>query len=151
MAKEFDYIERVQKTNEVPPASLWDLLHSGLKNDVWRYLLGTVEVSTDITPTVKTIDGVASSLYGDTSKSLILTGAVTSELDLFLHEIYRYLHPVYPNHPDWAVLLTPLELDDALIAAAALINYHPNYKFLDSWVSSDSSLSGAAATEAAIK
>lgn len=58
-------------------------------------------------------------------------GVLLPEFDFLLHEVYRYLGSVYPNHPDMIYLLTENEFDDMLANAAALIDYEPNNKFFD--------------------
>lgn len=60
-----------------------------------------------------------------------LNGALLPESDLFLHEIYRYLGVLFPNHPDWLELLTHDEIIDAFENAAAIVDYKPNNNFFD--------------------
>lgn len=63
--------------------------------------------------------------------SIEVYGGLTTEEDLFLHEIYRYLHLLYPDHPEWLKLLTKNEVSDAFMNAAALVNYKPDDVFFD--------------------
>lgn len=58
-----------------------------------------------------------------------ITGTWVVEQDLFLHEVYRYLRTVYPDHPDWLNLLTRNEIIDAFNNAAAMVDYKPNNEF----------------------
>ena len=57
-----------------------------------------------------------------------VNGAVLPELDFLLHEGYRYLHSLYPDHPRWADLLTDNEIDDQIVDAGAVVGYVPNVK-----------------------
>ena len=57
-----------------------------------------------------------------------VNGAVLPEMDLLLHEGYRYLHSQYPDHPRWADLLTDNEIDDQIVDAGAIVGYVPNVK-----------------------
>ena len=50
-------------------------------------------------------------------------GLLMPEYDLLLHEVYRYLQNLYPNHPDWRKLLTAEEFDDEIDAAATIIDH----------------------------
>lgn len=149
---EFNILRRVQETNEVPLLSLWEALHSGLKSDFWRYLIGTSSTEYDTSAFAKSVNGVAStSSYGPDSgsyHSLEIDGVIAPEVDLFLHEIYRYMDPLYPDHPDWDKLLTTLEINEAFSAVAAIINYIPNYKFLGPW---SSSFTGSSQTQEELK
>lgn len=67
-------------------------------------------------------------------KRIELTGVLLPEVDLFLHEGYRYLDALYPNHPDFLEILTKNEFDDKIAHAAYLINYYPDLDFFD-WLS----------------
>ncbi len=251
---EFNLIKRVQVTNEVPPGALWTLLPSGLRNDFWKYFIGTSEVvygvvgkegDTLYDSILKTVNGSPSSVYGPdpelkltrlhgvvilktspheiqlsslnnegkdlsnqvnqdtvdqifvtipgdstfavkevsatrillksvdetgipipppksgnnltadvtyrvlpTYHSVALDGVILPEIDLFLHEIYRYLDHLYPDHPGYAQLLTATELNDAFYAAAAIIGYTPNYRFLEKW---SQSITGSALTREELK
>jgi hypothetical protein len=158
---EFNLVKRVQITNEVPPSALWTLLPTGLRNDFWKYFIGTSEVvhgvteehGDDIYTSIrKTVNGVQSSTYGPSDgssyHSMALDGVILPEIDLFLHEIYRYLEHLYPDHPDYAQLLTATELNDAFYAAAAIIGYTPDYRFLEKW---SQSITGTALTREGLK
>ena len=58
-----------------------------------------------------------------------INGTWVVEQDLFLHEVYRYLSTIYPDHPDWLNLLTRNEIIDAFNNAAAMVDYKPNNEF----------------------
>lgn len=60
-----------------------------------------------------------------------IDGVVLPEFDLMLHEVYRYLETLYPDHPDERYLLTDNEFNDTILAAADMINYAPDVKFFD--------------------
>lgn len=60
---------------------------------------------------------------------LEVDGTILPEHDLFLHEIYRYMENLYPDHPDWVELLTHAEIVDAFESAAAMVDYKPDDKF----------------------
>jgi hypothetical protein len=158
---EFNLVKRVQITNEVPPGALWALLPSGLRNDFWKYFIGTSEVVHGVTESGgddiyssirKTVNGSVSSVYGPSDgsayHSMAIDGVILPELDLFLHEIYRYFDHLYPDHPDYAQLLTAAELNDAFYAAAAIIGYVPDYRFLEKW---SQSITGTALTREELK
>lgn len=148
---EFTLVKRVQITNEVPPSSLYALMPSGLRNEFWKYFMGASEIAYEV-PTggsgtdiysraMKLVNGIESTTYGPTSvgelyHSINITGVLEPEIDLFLHELYRYLGHLYPDHPDYETLLTPIEINDALYAAASIIGYSPNYDFLGTWITS---------------
>jgi len=63
-------------------------------------------------------------------------GVLLPEFDFLLHEGYRYLGTVYPDHPDYTKLLTDNEFNDFISQAAAIIDYEPNNLFFDKLVSS---------------
>jgi hypothetical protein len=143
---EFNLEKRVQITNEIPPTSMYHLLPSGLKREFWKYLVGTVKVEDDVEYTEesqpkKIVNGSEAPEYGPEGSyhSLEVDGVLLPEIDLFLHEIYRYLNDLYPDHPDYEKLLTPIEINEAFYSAAAIIGYVPDYKFLEIW---STSLSG---------
>lgn len=87
----------------------------------------------------KVVDDVQ---YGPSEKSnstyhkLEEYGVVLPEFDYLLHEVYRYMGSLYPNHPDLIELLTPNEFDDMVTNAGALIDYEPDNKFFDKVASS---------------
>lgn len=58
-------------------------------------------------------------------------GVLLPEFDFLLHEVYRYLGTMYPDHPDMTALLTENEFNDMIINAGAVIDYEPNVKFFD--------------------
>ena len=161
---EFTLVKRVQLTNEVPSSSLAALLPTGLRNDFWKYFVGSTKTEHEIptistggtidTQVMKIVNGVVSSDYGPpaiagtTYSSLDIEGVIQPELDLFLHELYRYLDHLYPDHPDYSLLLTPIELNDAFFAAAAIIGYTPDYRFLGIW---SQSITGATLTQEELK
>lgn len=63
-------------------------------------------------------------------------GVLLPEFDFLLHEVYRYLGSMYPDHPDMTELLTENEFNDMLSNAAALIDYKPDVNFFDKVASS---------------
>ena len=104
---EFTLVKRVQLTNEVPSSSLAALLPTGLRNDFWKYFVGSTKIENEVpadgtggtidTQVMKIVNGVVSTDYGPpaiagtTYTSLDIEGVIQPELDLFLHELYRYL------------------------------------------------------------
>jgi hypothetical protein len=60
-----------------------------------------------------------------------VNGSLLPEFDLLLHEGYRYLEKLYPDHPDWVELLTKNEIDDEIVDAAAPYDYVPNVAIFD--------------------
>jgi hypothetical protein len=60
-----------------------------------------------------------------------VNGALLPDLDLLLHEGYRYLEKNYPDHPDWIELLTKNEIDDELVDAGQVIDYTPDVAIFD--------------------
>lgn len=156
---EFDVETRVQLTNEIPPMDMYDGVHSALKNSTWKWLLGFSDITLNLEykgnnnpdddeEPLKIVNGTVADNYGpkptqvwnpDTESyetknpskiaRMDINGVLLPEDDLFLHEIYRYLSVLYPDHPDWIELLTHNEIVDAFENAAALIDYKPNDKF----------------------
>ncbi len=108
---------------------------------------GNPEVRELIAPPVKIVNGKQAASYGpsvgekwnpDTESyeenvpkfhRTEINGTLAVEQDLFLHEIYRYLNCIYPDHPDWLNLLTRNEVLDAFNNAAAMVDYKPNNEF----------------------
>lgn len=98
-------------------------------------------------PPVKIVNGKQAAVYGPeihqkwnaeteqyetetpTYHRMEIKGTLATEQDLFLHEIYRYLSCIYPDHPDWLNLLTRNEIIDAFNNAAAMVDYKPNNEF----------------------
>jgi len=91
---------------------------------------------------VKIVNGVMASSYGPEPKEtwdaesekyvkknpkkltrMEIDGTLMPEIDLFLHEIYRYLSVIYPDHPDFSYLLTRNEIEDSFSQIAEMINY----------------------------
>lgn len=193
---EFDAKKRVQITNEIPPMDLFDITHSMLKNDLWKWFLGYSLIMNDVTynedtdgvetidnegtitnlTTAKYVNGVRAKDYGplpekkwnqnykkdyqeyldfiaddpnvedtlteddfkytiDYSKSegrrIEINGALLPEFDLLLHEAYRYLSVLYPDHPDFMTLLTMNEFEDDISQAATIIDYSPDHVFFN--------------------
>ncbi len=60
-----------------------------------------------------------------------VNGALLPEFDLFMHEIYRYLGRLYPDHPDFADLLTNKELNDILKNVASFIDHDINFQIFE--------------------
>lgn len=106
------------------------------------------EVDESIIPK-KIVNGVESEVYGDpvTEKwdpvsnsykksypkkqiRMELNGVLITENDLFLHEIYRYLQDLYPDHPDYTILLTESEIKEAFWNAASMIDFKLDFNFL---------------------
>ena len=108
---------------------------------------GNPETRELIAPPVKIVNGKQAASYGpsiskkwnpDTESyeeyipkfhRTEINGTLAAEHDLFLHEIYRYLNCIYPDHPDWLNLLTRNEVIDAFNNAAAMVDYKPNNEF----------------------
>lgn len=65
---------------------------------------------------------------------LEVNGTIMPEFDFLLHEGYRYLSVLYPDHPDFMELLTLNEFNDEIQQSAAIIDYRINCKFMD-WLS----------------
>jgi hypothetical protein len=65
-----------------------------------------------------------------------VNGAMMPEVDLMLHEAYRYLEVLYPDHPDFIEILTNNEINDEITQAAALVHYIPDNTFFD-WLASE--------------
>ena len=154
---EFDLETRVQLTNEMPTTRDYEYLHHSLRNDTWKWLIGTEDVTYDLPvggseshnleAPVKIVNGKQAENYGPnkqqvwdpTTESYVektptfykmeINGVLAAEHDLFLHEIYRYLSCLYPDHPDWLNLLTRNEILDAFNNAAAMVDYKPNNEF----------------------
>ncbi len=154
---EFDLETRVQITNEMPSTRDYEMMHHSLRNDTWKWLIGTEDVTYDLPvggstsrnleAPVKIVNGTQAANYGPsvtqkwdpTTESYVdsvptfhkmeITGVLAVEHDLFLHEIYRYLNCLYPDHPDWLNLLTRNEILDAFNNAAAMVDYKPNNAF----------------------
>lgn len=148
-SSEFEQEDRVQITNEIPLTRNYEMMHHSLQNDTWKWLIGTEDVEWDLpyNEATKTVNGVKAKVYGDqpkqvwdpatksyvtsspTGRQMNITGVMASEHDLFLHEIYRYFHCIYPDHPDWLNLLTRNEILDIIDNAAAQVDYKPNNEF----------------------
>lgn len=62
---------------------------------------------------------------------LEINGVLLPEFDLFMHEIYRYLGRMYPDHPDFAELLTNNELNDIIKNAADFIDYDIDLQLME--------------------
>ena len=184
---EFDLVDRVHITNEIPPLDLYDLLHSSMKNTYWEWFVGSSYLSHDIQynettdglevidstgdlvqPSIskyvngirckdygpiprmvwipehneyiedsnsfETIEGHYEPDYSETYHRYELNGVLMPEFDLLLHEGYRYLEKLYPDHPDWMKLLTLNEFNDDITQAAYLIDYNEDVNFMD-WLS----------------
>lgn len=65
---------------------------------------------------------------------LEVNGTIMPEFDFLLHEGYRYLSVLYPDHPDFMELLTLNEFNDEIQQSGAIIDYRINCKFMD-WLS----------------
>lgn len=193
---EFDLAKRVQITNEMPPQDMYDMAHSMIKNDLWKWFFGSSYLSYDIqynestdgketvdsegylkeASIAKYVNGIRAKDYGPTPRfvwnpdykkdyqeyvdflgdtavddpytednfkykieyptyhRIEIDGALLPEVDLFLHEIYRYLGVLYPDHPDYNQLLTDNEFNDEIMQAGALIDYTPDFTYFE-WLS----------------
>lgn len=60
-----------------------------------------------------------------------IDGTIAPEFDFLLHEGYRYLKTLYPNHPDYNTLLTTNEINDEFNQISTLINFPINCAFYD--------------------
>lgn len=105
------------------------------------------ELSQVNTTYAKTVNGTVADEYGPkptqvwdseqgtyvtkepTYHNMEIDGVIMPENDLYLHEIYRYMECLYPDHPDWLELLTHNEIIDAFQNAAAMVDYKPNDEF----------------------
>lgn len=191
---EFDLETRVHVTNELPPQDLYDMAHSMIKNDLWKWFFGSSFISYDVsynedTDGVEKIDqegylieasiskyvnGVRARDFGPRPqyvwnpnykkdfqeykdfvgdekvddplteddfkwkvnyskeyRRIELDGVLLPEFDLMLHEAYRYLKYLYPNHPDFTKILTLNEFNDEIMQAGAIIDYIPNFKYFE--------------------
>jgi hypothetical protein len=195
---EFDAKKRVQITNEVPPMDMFDMAHSLLKNDLWKWFFGYSFIINDVTYNEKTdgvetlnkygeiedysiakyVNGIRAKDYGPVPKKkwnpnykrdyqeyldfikddptvedtfteddfkynvdysekgrhIEIDGTLLPEVDLMLHEAYRYLSVLYPDHPDYINLLTTNEFEDDIQQAASIIDYIPDQNFFN-WLS----------------
>lgn len=152
---EFSLNKYVQITNEVAPQDYYDMLNSAMQNDMWKWFLGysrnITDVDYDDNPEVsyyKKMNGVRSKEYGPKPKefykldghlyrtkpeyhSLEINGAWLPEQDLFLHDIYRYLDNIYPDHPDYRILLTNNEANDKIVEAGHVVDYTPDTAYFE--------------------
>lgn len=60
-----------------------------------------------------------------------VTGVFEPQKDLMMHEGYRYLSCIYPDHPDYLNILTKNEFDDKIDDSACLIDYKIDIPFMD--------------------
>lgn len=60
-----------------------------------------------------------------------VTGVFEPQKDLMMHEGYRYLSCIYPDHPDYLNILTKNEFDDKIDDSACLIDYKIDIHFMD--------------------
>ena len=72
--------------------------------------------------------------YSKKGRRIEINGALLPEVDLMLHEAYRYLSILYPDHPDFSRLLTTNEFEDEIYQAASIIDYIPDQTFFN-WLS----------------
>lgn len=159
---EFDFTSHISITNEVPNVNMYEASHSLLHNAMWKWYLGDQKVIYDQHKTTvdrtgedvfyKSVNGTVSAVYGPAAKTywdptssklvtdnptfptIILSGNLVVEYDLLLHEMYRYLGYVYPEHPDRAILLTHNEFVDRVLNAGAIIDFSPNLEFYENVV-----------------
>ncbi len=147
---EFSLNKDIQLTNEVAPQDYFDMLNSAMQNDMWQWFLGYLKNVTDvdwdpdpIKSFYKKMTGAYSKRYGPQPKpffdlqgneqqtkpvfhSMEINGAWLPEQDLFLHEMYRYLDNIYPDHPDYRFLLTNNEVNDKVVQAGHIVDYTPD-------------------------
>ena len=152
---EFSLNKDVQLTNEVAPQDYFDMLNSAMQNDMWQWFLGYSKNVTDvdwdpdpIKSFYKKMNGAYSKRYGPQPKpffdmqgneqqtkpvfhSMEINGAWLPEQDLFLHEIYRYLGNIYPDHPDYRFLLTNNEVNDKVVQAGHIVDYTPDTAYFE--------------------
>lgn len=152
---EFSLNKDVQLTNEVAPQDYYDMLNSAMQNDMWKWFLGYSKNITDvdydedpIRSFYKKMNGAYSKRYGPQPKpyyafdgkehftkpvfhSMEINGAYLPEEDLFLHEIYRYLGNIYPDHPDYRFLLTNNEVNDKIVEAGSIVDYKPDTAYFE--------------------
>lgn len=156
--EEYDIDKRVQLTNEIPPYCAYDGLNHVLQNSYWKWFLGSSTVEYSCTKTgvisamdepIKIVNGTISENYGPkfekvwntetldydtvapTYHRMEIDGILLPETDLFLHEIYRYMSFLYPDHPDYRFLLTENEFIDAFTSAGKITNVPFNTDVLD--------------------
>ncbi len=164
---EFSLNKRVHIGNEMPPIDLYDMAHSCLKNDFWKWFLGSSFISYDVNYNIesdgkeyfdkdgyfasasisKYINGIRAKDYGPTpyfeysenGEKLVnpkyhrmeISGAFLPEIDFLLHEGYRYLSVLYPDHPRFTEILTTNEINDEISQAARIIDYNIDCPFFD--------------------
>lgn len=87
------------------------------------------QVSENYGPT--TSENQTAANYNPTYTRMEIDGVIMPEYDLMLHEVYRYLETLYPDHPDERKLLTANEFNDTILAAGDMINYLPDVGFFD--------------------
>ena len=69
--------------------------------------------------------------YSKKARRIEINGVLLPEVDLMLHEAYRYLSVLYPDHPDFTKLLTTNEFEDEIAQAASIIDYVPDQVFFN--------------------
>lgn len=69
--------------------------------------------------------------YSKKARRIEINGVLLPEVDLMLHEAYRYLSVLYPDHPDFMELLTTNEFEDDIAQAASIIDYVPDQVFFN--------------------
>jgi hypothetical protein len=210
---EYNANKRVWENNELPATDPYDLAHSMLHDDLWKWMLGYTGVAFDIPLSYETnedeyfdddgvitqatiakyVNGVRAKNYGprptyhyerdkkyndggmnELERQLALrdnltqgvpdtnsyvdgngkplssnqfpmvyrpiwpegtryevNGTIAPEYDFLLHEGYRYLKTLYPNHPDYIKILTTNEINDEFNQAATFINFAIDCPFYD--------------------
>lgn len=87
------------------------------------------QISKNYGPTVS--NDPSKNNYNPTYNRIEIDGVILPEFDLMLHEVYRYLATLYPDHPDENKLLTENEFNDTILAAGDMIDYTPDIKFFN--------------------
>ena len=103
-----------------------------IENEAVYYKMVNGEIAEEYGPKPKTKEEGIKTKY----HRLEEYGVLLPEFDFLLHEAYRYLGRVYPDHPDYINLLTDNEFNDFISQAAAIIDYEPNNAFFDKLVTS---------------
>jgi hypothetical protein len=93
-------------------------------------------VPTENEMTLVNLTNVAHSIFSSDVWKYFFDDIISPEMDLFLFDVFKYLGTLYPDEPDFDQILTEEEINDAMIAAAKIIDYQPDYKFLKKWSAS---------------
>jgi hypothetical protein len=116
-------------------AELFDTDNNILEPSIAKYINGNR--AKDYGPLPQVVFNAAKNDYEIVNQSynrFEIEGTMMPEFDFLLHEGYRYLNTLYPDHPDFTEILTTNEINDELLHAAAIVHYNPNVNFFD-WIS----------------